>query len=139
MTLDQIRQLILQRKFDQALEELPKLPDADRIEGQTYKGIILSKLNDYKTALEVIDEILSEEGLKAFQEFIARIGKILILLRMNNSIDAFGEIEPSEQLLGEMDDTERASVKRWEGYLLSTNAMLQVEGGDQHKAIEYYT
>ncbi|NIO37395.1 tetratricopeptide repeat protein, partial [Candidatus Bathyarchaeota archaeon] len=139
MTLDRIRELMLQRKWDQALEVIPQLPDADRIEGQTYKGIVLSKKNDFTTALEVVDEILSEEGLKASQEFIARVGKILILLRMNNYSGAFGEVDPSEQLLGEMDDTERADVKRWEGHLLSTIAMLQIEGGNQHKAIEYYT
>ncbi|MHA2191303.1 MAG: hypothetical protein ACXAB9_14585, partial [Candidatus Thorarchaeota archaeon] len=139
MTLDRIRELMLQRKFDDALREIPQLPDSNRIEGQTYKGIILSKQRNFTEALAAIDEILSEEGLKASQEFIARIGKILILLRMNNYFGAFGEVDPSEQLLGEMDDTERASIKRWEGHLLSTNALLQIEGGDQHKAIEYYT
>ncbi|MHA2042156.1 MAG: tetratricopeptide repeat protein [Candidatus Thorarchaeota archaeon] len=139
MTLDRIRELMLQRKFDEALQDISLLPDADRIEGQTYKGIVLSKKKEFAMALEVVDEILSEEGLKASQEFIARIGKILILLRMNNHLGAFSEVDPSEQLLGEMDDTERASVKRWEGHLLSTNALLQIEGGDQHKAIEYYT
>ncbi|MHA2005652.1 MAG: hypothetical protein ACW960_16440, partial [Candidatus Thorarchaeota archaeon] len=139
MTLDRIRELMLQRKFDEALQDISLLPDADRIEGQTYKGIVLSKKKEFAMALEVVDEILSEEGLKASQEFIARIGKILILLRMNNYFDAFGEVNPSEQLLGEMDDTERASIKRWEGHLLSINARLQIEGGDQHKAIEYYT
>ncbi|MHA2352844.1 MAG: tetratricopeptide repeat protein, partial [Candidatus Thorarchaeota archaeon] len=139
MTLDQIRQLILQRKFDQALEEIPQLPDEDRIQGQTYKGIVFSKRNEFAKALEVVDEILSEKGLKASQEFIARIGKILILLRMNNYFGAFGEVDPSEQLLGEMDNSERASVKRWEGHLLSTKARLQIISGDQHKAVEYYT
>ncbi|MFW9962761.1 MAG: tetratricopeptide repeat protein [Candidatus Sifarchaeia archaeon] len=139
MTLDKIRQLILQRKFNQALEEIPRLPEVDRIEGQTYKGLILSKQRDFTTALEVVDEILSETGLKPSQEFTARIGKILILLRMNNYFGAFGEVESSEQLLGKMDNKERASIKRWEGHLVSTNAMLQIIGGDQHKAVEYYT
>lgn len=139
MTLDKIRQLILQRKFNQALEEIPRLPEVDRIEGQTYKGIILSKQRDFTTALEVVDEILSETGLKTSQEFTARIGKILILLRMNNYFGAFSEVDSSEQLLGKIEDKERASIKRWEGHLLSTNAMLQIFGGDQHKAVEYYT
>jgi tetratricopeptide (TPR) repeat protein len=139
MTLDRIRELILQRSFDEALHEIPLLPDADRIEGQTYKGIILSKQKSFEKAEAVIDGILSEEGLKLSQEFTARIGKILISLRMNNYFGAFGEVDLSEQLLGQMDITERANVKRWEGHLLSTKAMLEIIGGDQHKAIEYYT
>ncbi|MFX1367132.1 MAG: nitrilase-related carbon-nitrogen hydrolase [Promethearchaeota archaeon] len=139
MTLDRIRELLLQRKFDEALREIPVLPESDRIEGQTYKGIILSRQKDFTKAEAAIDEILSEEGLKSTQEFTARIGKILVSLGMNNYLVAFGEVEPCDQLLGQMDKSERASVKRWEGHLLSTKAMLEIISGDQHKAVEYYT
>ncbi|MFX0045940.1 MAG: tetratricopeptide repeat protein, partial [Candidatus Hermodarchaeota archaeon] len=139
MTLDRIRELILQRRFDEALQEIPELPDSDRIEGQTYKGIILSKRNDFTEALAVIEDVLSEEELKPSHEFVARVGKILISLRMKSYFEAFGEVDPSERLLGQMDNTERASVKRWEGHLLSTKAMLEIIGGDQNKAIDYYT
>ncbi|MFX1560104.1 MAG: tetratricopeptide repeat protein [Promethearchaeota archaeon] len=139
MTLDYIRQLILQREFDQALEEIPQLPDGDRIEGQTYKGIILSKQNNYTEALAVVDQILSEDDIKLSHEFIARIGKIQILLRMRDYLNIFGEMAPCDQLLDRMNKKERASVKRWEGHLLSTKGMFHVVSGEQDEAIESYS
>ncbi|MHA2213764.1 MAG: tetratricopeptide repeat protein [Candidatus Thorarchaeota archaeon] len=138
MTLDRIRELILQRKFDEALQKIHTLPDEDSIEGQTYKGIVLSKQKDFTRAALAIDEILSEKGLKFSQEFIARVGKILVSLSANSYLEAFGEVEPIEHLLGQMDMKERASVKRWEGHLISTKGMLQMAAGDQDKAIECY-
>ncbi|MCK5239727.1 MAG: hypothetical protein KAR33_09285, partial [Candidatus Thorarchaeota archaeon] len=132
MTLNRIREMILKRDFKEALQEILRLSDVDRIEGQTYKGLILSKQKNFADALAVIDDVLSEEGLKPSKEFIARIGKILISLRMNSYLDAFSEIDPSDHLLDIMSKKERASVKRWEGHLLSTKGMLQIITGDQH-------
>ena len=139
MPLDRIRQLILQRQFDQALEEIRQLPDTDRIEGQTYEGVVLSRQNNFPEALAVIDQILSEDDIKASHEFIARIGKILILLRMKDYLSILGEIEPCEQLLDQMDKKERSSVKRWEGHLFSTKGMWHVVSGEQDEAIESYS
>jgi tetratricopeptide (TPR) repeat protein len=139
MTLDYVRQLILQREFDQALEEIPQLPDEDRIEGQIYKGIILSKQNNHTEALAVVDQILSEDDIKPSHEFIARIGKVQILLRMRDYLNIFGEMEPCDQLLDRMNKKERASLKRWEGHLLSTKGMFHVVSGEQDEAIESYS
>ncbi|MFW9769517.1 MAG: tetratricopeptide repeat protein [Candidatus Thorarchaeota archaeon] len=139
MTLNQIRKLILQREFDLALEEISQLPDADRIEGQTYKGIVLSKQNNFTEALSVVDQILSEDDIKPSHEFIARIGKIIIFLRMRNYPGIFVEMESCDQLLGRMDKNERASIKRWEGHLLSTKGMFHVVSGEQDEAVENYS
>ncbi|UCE10789.1 MAG: tetratricopeptide repeat protein [Candidatus Thorarchaeota archaeon] len=138
MTLDLIREMILQRRFGEALEEIPKLPDGDRIEGQIYKGIVYSKQKDFEKAVEVVDELLSEEGLNPSQEFTAKVGKILVSLAMKSYLEAFGEVNQCEQILGQMKKSERDKVKRWEGHLLSTQGMLQIISGDQEKAIECY-
>jgi predicted amidohydrolase len=130
---------MLQRKFDEALQDISLLPDADRIEGQTYKGIVLSKQNNFSEALAVIDQILSQTNIKAFHEFIARLGKIQILLRMRDYHNIFGEMELCDQLLDRMNKKERASVKRWEGHLLSTKGMFHVVNGEQDEAIENYS
>ncbi|MFX1317588.1 MAG: nitrilase-related carbon-nitrogen hydrolase [Promethearchaeota archaeon] len=138
MTLDQVRTSILKRQYDQALQLISNLPENEKIKGQTYKGIILSKQNDFTSALATIDEILTREGLSAAQEFVARVGKILILLRMKNYPAAHSEVDQSEKLLSQLTKTQRTDVTRWKGHLFSAKATFEIIEGNQDKAIDCY-
>ncbi len=139
MPLDYIRKLILQREYEDALQKIGDVTDADRVEGQTYRGLILSKQNKFDEALVILDELLSEHNLMNSEQFIVRIGKIQVLLRKRDYLNVFGEVALCDELLNKMDSENRSRVKRWEGHLLSTKAMFHVISGEQEEAVDCYS
>lgn len=140
MSVKQIQKLIWQDKIDQALQEIENLPDKDRIDGLIYKSDILTKKRDIDHALSIVDEILLENefSLNLLQKLGANVIKIQALMRGGRFIEAFEKIDVCDEILTQLNQTEREEVKEWEGKLLAVKAGFQMIGGKLEESMESF-
>ncbi|MHA2495302.1 MAG: tetratricopeptide repeat protein [Candidatus Hodarchaeales archaeon] len=140
MSLEQVKDLIQQKKIDQALQKIEQLQNKEKLAGQIYKSIILIQKKELNLALSLVDEIISDSNLKInfIQEFGARIARTQALSGLSRFSEAFEEISRCDHLLGQMAESERQEVKDWEGKLLSIKAGFQATKGDLKKATDTY-
>ncbi|MHA2232044.1 MAG: hypothetical protein ACXAB4_06115, partial [Candidatus Hodarchaeales archaeon] len=124
MSLKQVKDLIQQKKNDQALQKIEQLQNKEKLVGQIYKSIILIQKKELNLALSLVDEILNSSILKInfIQEFGARIARTQAFLGLSRFSEVLEEISRCDNLLGQMAESERQEVKEWEGKLLSIKA-----------------
>ncbi|MHA2226876.1 MAG: tetratricopeptide repeat protein [Candidatus Hodarchaeales archaeon] len=138
MSLKQIQKLIWRDKTDLALQEISNLQDKDYLSGLIYKSIILTQKRDVETALSLVEPLLSnnKHQLNISQEFGARVAKIQALMRGSRFFEAFNEIDLCDEILLQMNQTERNNVKDFEGKLFSIKSGFQIMGGKIEEAFE---
>jgi len=138
MSLKQIQKLVWQDKNDLALQEIKNLHDKDQLSGLIYKSIILTQKRDVESALSIVESLLSEKKhlLNISQEYGARVAKIQALMRGSRFFEAFNDIDLCDEILKQMNQTERNKVKDFEGKLFSIKTGFQIMGGKIEEALE---
>ncbi|MHA2344044.1 MAG: tetratricopeptide repeat protein, partial [Candidatus Hodarchaeales archaeon] len=138
MEISEIKKIIDEGNYSQALEAIDRLKGEERLEGSILKSLILERKGDLKKALVTAKGVLEECRVKGSPNQVLRAILMLgnVHYALHNITELTDILQDAEEIFSEIKTRIQVDIQESHGYLLFLQGCLSEVSGSVDQALE---